>query len=135
MIVGAGTTVKLLPLDAVDAPDTATVIRPVVAVAGTVAMICVAVADVTVAAMPLNETVSFVFVVLKFVPVIVTLVPVPPVGGLNPEIVGARVTVKVPLLVAVAAPTVTVSVPVVAPVGTVAMSCVVEAEVTAATVP
>lgn len=90
----------------------------------------------TVAAVPLNLTVSFVVVVLKFVPMIVTLVPTPPEGGLKPVIVGAGKSVNVPVLVAVGEPnTATEMCPVVAPLGTVTPSCVAVAEVTVACVP
>ena len=58
---------------------------------------------------------------LKFVPLIVTLVPAGPLVGVNPVIVGALVAiVKLLALVAVPAGVVTLSVPVVAPAGTVA---------------
>ena len=58
---------------------------------------------------------------VKFVPLIVTLVPTGPLVGVTLVIVGGlAVTVKVLALVAVPAGVVTVSGPVVAPVGTVA---------------
>ena len=58
---------------------------------------------------------------LKFVPLIVTLVPAGPLVGVNPVIVGALVAiVKLLALVAVPAGVVTLSVPVVAPAGAVA---------------
>ena len=60
-------------------------------------------------------------VVLKFVPVIVTVAPTTPLVGLKLEMVGdvTVVTVKLVELVAVRPPTVTVIAPVVAPEGTV----------------
>ena len=58
---------------------------------------------------------------LKFVPVIVTLVPAGPLVGVKLVIVGGlAVTVKVLALVAVPPAVVTLTGPVVAPVGTVA---------------
>jgi len=77
-------TVKLDALVAVVCPATSTVIGPVVAPLGTVAVIDVAVEAVTVAVVPLNFTVGE----EKFDPVIVTLDPTAPELGLNPLIVG-----------------------------------------------
>ena len=75
-------------------------------------------------------------VVLKFVPLIVTVDPTGPLAGLKLLIVGAGVvTVKLPLLVAVCVPTFTVIAPVVAPVGTATVRCVVVAAETVAVVP
>ena len=56
-------------------PATVTVIFPVVAPAGTVVVIDVAVLPVTTAVVPLKATVLFEGVVSKFVPVMVTVVP------------------------------------------------------------
>ena len=62
---------------------------------------------------------------MKFVPVIVTLVPGVPLVGLNVVMVGAgTLTVKLVEDVAVPPGVVTVIVPVVAPIGTVAVICV-----------
>ena len=62
---------------------------------------------------------------MKFVPVIVTLVPGVPLVGLNVVMVGAgTLTVKLVEDVAVPPGVVTVIVPVVAPFGTVAVICV-----------
>lgn len=73
----------------------------------------------TVALIPLNFTVSLATVELKFVPLIVTVVPTVPLVGLKLEIVGAGVvTVKALPLVAVWPLTVTVTLPDVAPLGT-----------------
>jgi hypothetical protein len=58
---------------------------------------------------------------LKFVPVILTDVPTPPKVGVNEVIVGAATTVKLVVLVAVLTVFVTLILPVVAPVGTVAV--------------
>ena len=78
-------------------------------------------ADVTVklaALTPLNVTAV---APVKFVPLIVTLVPTGPLAGVKPVIVGAgATTVKLVALVAVPPDVVTLSGPVVAPVGTVA---------------
>jgi hypothetical protein len=118
VIVGGVVTVKEPPLVAVR-PPTATVTVPVVAPLGTVTTSCVPVAEVTVAEVPLNLTVLFVLVVLKFAPAIVTEVPTGPLVGEKLAIVGGTVTVKELLLVAVPLPTVTVIFPVVEPLGTV----------------
>lgn len=70
LIVGvpeAATTVKATALDT-GLPEVATEIRPVVAPVGTVATILVAVAETTVAAVPLKVTVFWLGVVLNAVP-------------------------------------------------------------------
>jgi hypothetical protein len=117
VIVGGLTvTVKLLGLVAVP-PGVVTLSDPVVAPAGTVARI--AVLDVTVnpAAVPLNLTDD---APVKFVPLMVTLVPVGPLAGVKLAIVGGlAVTVKLLALVAVPPGVVTLSGPVVDPAGTV----------------
>jgi hypothetical protein len=87
VIVGTK-TVKLLLLVPVWLP-TVTAILPVVAAVGTVATICVVLAEVTVAAVPLNLTVSLDLVALKLVPFTVTEVPTVPLVGANPATVGA----------------------------------------------
>ena len=70
------------------------------------------------AAAPLNLTAV---VPVKFVPLIVTLVPAGPVAGVKVVIVGAlAVTVKLVALVAVPPDVVTLSGPLAAPAGTVA---------------
>jgi hypothetical protein len=56
---------------------------------------------------------------VKFVPVIVTLLPTVPLMGLKLVIVGGFMTVKAELLVAVPAGVLTLNVPLVAPAGTV----------------
>jgi hypothetical protein len=100
-----------------------TAIGPVVAPVGTVAVIWVFELTVKVAATPMNLTEV---APVKFVPVIVTDVPTGPLVGLNDVIVGAPapVTVKFVALVAVPPGVVTAIGPVVAPVGTVAVICV-----------
>jgi hypothetical protein len=110
-------TVKLVALVAVP-PGVVTLSGPVVAAAGTVAWI--AVADVTeklVALTPLNRTAV---APVRFVPLIVTVAPTVPLAGVKLVIVGAGMTVKLAALVAVPPGVVTLSVPVVAPAGTVA---------------
>ena len=77
-------------------------------------------ADVTVklaAFTPLNRTAV---APVKFVPVIVTLVPTGPLAGVTLVIVGAGMTVKLVALVAMPPGVVTLTGPVVAPAGTVA---------------
>ena len=70
-----------------------------------------------VALTPLNATAV---APLKFVPLIVTLVPTGPLVGAKLAIVGAGMTVKLAALVAVPPGVVTLTGPVVAPAGTVA---------------
>jgi hypothetical protein len=84
--VGAGTvTVKSDALVAVP-PAVVTAIGPVVAPAGTVAVTCVAESTENVVALvPWKVTAS---APVRSVPVIVTLVPTGPLGGVNPLIVG-----------------------------------------------
>jgi hypothetical protein len=74
---------------------------------------------VTVKAAPVLLNVTAVAPV-KFVPLIVTLLPVVPLVGLKLVIVGGLVTVNEELLVAVPEGVLTLSVPLVAPDGTVA---------------
>jgi hypothetical protein len=111
-------TVNALPLVAVP-PGVVTVNGPVVASAGTVARIVVAEVTVNVATLPANRTAV---APLKFVPLMVTLVPAGPLAGVKLVIVGALsvTTVKFVALVAVPAGVVTLSAPVVAPAGTLA---------------
>jgi hypothetical protein len=86
-MVGGEVTAKLELLVAVEVP-TVTVILPAVAPLGTATISFVVVADETVADVPLNLTLSFVFVALKFVPLMVTEVPIGPLVGEKLEIVG-----------------------------------------------
>jgi hypothetical protein len=114
-------TVKLFALVAVP-PGVVTLSGPVVAPVGTVARIDVDEITVKVAALtPLNVTAV---APVRSVPLIVTAVPTGPLVGLKLVIVGplgwAAVTVKLFALVAVPPGVVTLSGPVVAPVGTVA---------------
>src|SRR5499433_1031586 len=134
LIVGAeAVTVKLTPLLA--RPPTVTTTLPVVAPAGTVTAMLVLPQVVAVAAVPLKVTVLLPCVAPKFVPVIVTGVPTVPEVGLRVLIVGAEaVTVKLTPLLA-RPPTVTTTLPVVAPAGTVTAMLVLPQVVAVAAVP
>ena len=92
---------------------------PVVAPVGTVTFIDDAPQLVTVADVPLNFTVLVPCVVPKFVPVIVTGAPTAPLVGDKLVMLGAATTVNEEPLLATPL-TVTTTLPVVAPVGTVA---------------
>ena len=101
-------TVKLVVLVA-EPPGVVTLIGPVVAVEGTVAVIWVAEFTTNVAVTLLKVTpvvVKFapLTVPLKFVPVIVTDVPVGPKVGVNEVIVGAGTGVTVKLVALVPCP-------------------------------
>jgi hypothetical protein len=72
---------------------------------------------VKLALVPLNRTAE---APLKFVPLIVTLVPAGPLAGVKLVIVGGLTTVKLLALAAVPPEVVTLIAPVVAPPGTVA---------------
>ena len=92
-----------------------TVTNPVVAPAGTIAVIAKAVSPVIVATVPLNVTDV---APLRFVPDIVTAVPAGPVAGARPLIVGGCTTVKLAAVV-YGPPGVVIEMgPVVAPLGT-----------------
>jgi hypothetical protein len=109
------------------------VIRPVFVAVGTVAVICVLLTTLNTALLFLNTTEV---APAKPVPLIVTSVPIGPLVGLNPEIVGpGTTTAKLPELVAVPSGVVTLTAPLVAPAGTVALSCVPLMTVNAAAVP
>lgn len=96
-----------------------TLMGPVVAVVGTVAVILVEVFTVKVAATPLNVTEV---APVKFVPLMVTEVPADPLVGVNDVMVGpAGVTTKLELLVAVPCGVMTWIAPVPAVVGTTAV--------------
>jgi hypothetical protein len=92
VILGAETTVKVLPLLA--APDTVTTTFPVVAPLGTFATILVAPQLVAVAVVPLNFTVLLPWVEPKLVPVIVTEAPTAPDVGERLVILGAATAVE-----------------------------------------
>src|SRR5205807_1025064 len=130
-MVGALTTVNELALVAVP-PGVVTLTGPVVAPAGTVARIAVSEVTVKVALTPLNDTAV---APVKFVPLIVTLVPTGPLVGVKLAIVGGLTTVNELPLVAVPPGVVTLSGPVVAPAGTVARIAVSEVTVKVALTP
>jgi len=109
-------TVNLTPLLATPLVFTTTL--PVVAPVGTAVAIDVAVQLVIVATVPLNVTVPLPCVAPKFVPVIVTAVPTGPEVFDRLVIFGVGSTVKLTPLLATP-PTVTITLPVVAQLGTV----------------
>jgi hypothetical protein len=131
-IVGS-ITVKTHALVAVP-PGVVTAIGPVVARAGTVAVILVSEATVKVARVPLNLTAE---APAKPAPMIVTDVPTVPLVGLNDVRVGTGdgVTVKFVALATVVPCLVTEIGPVVAPAGTMAVICEFEFTVNVALVP
>ena len=91
--VPGGITVKFVALVAVGSPATSTVIGPVVAPDGTVAVICVP-AGLTLdeAAMPLNLTAG---VAPKLTPLMVTVSPTRPDDGVKDVMLGAVVAMGV----------------------------------------
>jgi hypothetical protein len=95
-----------------------TLIRPVVAPEGTVALISVDDSTVKPAEVPLNFTAV---APLKPLPLMVTEVPTGPLVGEKDETTGGLVTVNDPALWPVPAAVVTLIFPVVAPAGTVAL--------------
>src|SRR5688572_16113809 len=114
VIVGAeGNTVNGTPLLAT--PPRVTVTLPVVAPLGTSAKMFTLLQNVVVAGTPLNETVLVPFIDPKFVPVIRTDALTAPLAGDSNVIFGTTVNVT-PLLAS--PPPVTVTGPVVAPLGT-----------------
>ena len=94
-----------------------TLIVPVVAPSGTVALIWVSEVTVKVAAVPFNFTAA---APVKWVPIMVTDVPTGPLRGEKELIVGAAVEVTVKLVELLSLPegVVTLILPVVAPPGT-----------------
>jgi hypothetical protein len=135
MVGGGITTVKSEVLMAVR-EFTVTEILPVEAPGGTVVVMLAEVDAVTVAAVPLKATVLFAGVVLKLVPVIVTIAPTTSLAGAKPVMVGAGViTVKSEALVVLRKSTETETLPVVAPTGTVVVMLVAVDTVTVARVP
>ncbi len=132
---GVAVTVKAPGLVAVPAA-VVTLTDPVVAPAGTVVWMVVSEITEKAALTPLNFTAV---APVKFVPLICTLVPTGPVAGVKLVMVGGfggvAVTVKAPGLVAVPAPVVTLTDPVVAPAGTVVWMVVSEVREKAALTP
>lgn len=114
VIVGEGKTVKFAALSTV-IPLEVTAILPVVAPAGTAAVMLEAEAAVTVAVTPLKETTGE---APKLVPLIVMLAPGAPLVGVNAEMTGVGSTVKFVALEIVTPFTVTERSPVEAPAGT-----------------
>ena len=90
---------------------------PVVAPAGTGTAMLLALQAVGADAVPLNVTVLVPCVAPKFAPVIVTEVPTDPDAGFRLVMLGGRMTAKLRPLLAIP-PTVTTTLPVVAPAGT-----------------
>ena len=115
LIVGTTVTTKSAELVLVPAV-VLTLMGPVVAVAGTVAVICVGEFTTNVASTPLKETV---LTPVNPVPVITTDVPAGPFVGVNDVIAGA--TAKSVELAPVPAALVTLIRPVTAPLGTIAV--------------
>jgi hypothetical protein len=128
--VGGGMTVNATPLLAT--PPTVTTTLPVVAPAGTGTTMLLADQLVGVAAVPLNVTVLVPCVAPNVVPAIVIDVATGPLFGVRVVIFGA--TVKLTPLLA-RPPTVTTTLPVVAPAGTVATMLVADQLVVVAVVP
>ncbi len=133
VIVGVG-TIKFAELVPV-IPLTITDIGPEVAPKGTEVVMLVVVDAVTTAVVPLKSTVFNDGVLLKLLPVIVTLTPNPPVLGLNPVIEGVPKTVKLVELKTVTPLKETEIGPEPAPEGTLVVILVVVYEPTTAFVP
>jgi hypothetical protein len=122
VMLGADVTVNVGPAGLETPPAAVTTTDPVVAPAGTMAvMLLVVQLVIDVAGVPLNFTALPVPWVLKFVPVIVTDESTAPVFGVKLVMLGADVTVNVGPVVLTWPPTVTDTSPVVAPAGTVAV--------------
>lgn len=101
-------------------PAVVTVMVPEVAPTGTVAVIVVSLdTEKLLAAVPLK---LMLVAPEKLVPVSVTVVPIRPLVGMKLVIVGAAITMKLDELLAVPPGVVTLIVPVVAPVGTTAVT-------------
>jgi hypothetical protein len=120
-LVIAGTTANAELLLVV--PNTVTTTLPVVAAAGTVTVMLVALQTLATAAVPLNATVLDPCVAPNPVPVILMAVPIGAETWLKLVITGGGTTVKGDPLLA-CAPTVTSTLPVVAPTGTVTVMLV-----------
>jgi hypothetical protein len=115
VMLGGTVTVKLTPLLA--SPPTVTTTLPVVAPDGTGTTMLVFDQLVGVAVVPLKVIVLVPFVEPKFVPVTVIDVPTGPFVGARVVMLGGTLTVKLKPLLATP-PTLTTTLPVVAPVGT-----------------
>src|SRR5256712_237286 len=115
VMIGAGNTVNEPPLLAT--PPTVMMTLPLVAPVGTGTAMLVADQLVGVLAVPLNVTVLVPWVAPKFVPVMVTDAPTAPLVGASDAMLGVANTVNATPLLATP-PTVTTTLPVVAPAGT-----------------
>ena len=134
LIAGAGVTVNVTPPD--DTPPAAvTTTFPVVAPAGTTATMLLALQLVIVAVVPLNFTLPLPCVAPKLLPATVIDDPTAPVFGLRLVMLGAEVMVKDLPALAIPPAAVTTTLPVVAPVGTVATMLLALQLVTVAAVP
>jgi hypothetical protein len=120
VIFGVGRTVKLTPLLATP-PAAVTTTLPVVAPFGTVTPILAAPQDDTLDVVPLKVTVPVPCELPKFDPVTVTAVPTTPDVTDKVVMLGAAVTVNVVPPLATPPAAVTTTLPVVAPLGTVAV--------------
>src|SRR5437868_5417381 len=118
VIEGVVGTIKLTPLLVPEFPATVTIAVPGLSPLGTVAVMVPSLQLKTVAAIPLNLTELEPCVLPKFVPAMVTAAPTNPDAGQSEVMVGGATTVKLTALLA-AEPTVTMTLPVVAPFGTV----------------
>jgi hypothetical protein len=118
-LVMVGGTTKVPTLAAVPAV-LVTLILPVVAAEGTLTVIFVG--ELIVKAVVEAALKATALAVSKLVPVMTTVVPGTPLPGVNPVIVGGRMTMKLVALVAVPAGVVTVILPVVVPAETLAVS-------------
>jgi hypothetical protein len=134
VIDGVGSTVKSLTLVTVT-PLTVTEIFPEMAPTGTMVVMLVSVEEETVASVPLKLIVFSVGVVLKLVPVMVTVVPSAPLLGVKLEMVGEATTIKLVALAIVTPLVVTDIGPVAAPEGTEVVMLVVFEAVTVALMP
>src|SRR5438552_1573566 len=132
VMLGVGNTVNVTPLLAT--PLTVTTTLPVVAPAGTGTTMLVADQLVGVAVVPLNFTVLVPCVAPKLVPVIVMDTPTAPLVGASDVMFGVGSTVNGSPLLATP-PTVTTTLPVVAPAGTGATMLVADQLVGVAVVP
>jgi len=130
--VGAAATVKVSVL--LPTPPTVTTTLPVVAPDGTGTLMLVADHAVGVAGVPLNVTVLVSWVAPKLLPLIVTAVPTRPLDGERLVRVGVGMTVNVSALLA-RPPTVTTTLPDVAPAGTGTTMLVADQDVGVAAVP
>lgn len=120
VMLGTPTTEKLLTLCTVPLA-VVTLSGPVLAPAGTVAVIRAE--ELTAAPTAVTPLKATLLTLTKFAPVIVTLLPTGPLGGVNPLMTGPVVTVNTPALSPEPLGLVTRILLVSAPVGTVAVIC------------